>query len=169
MGEKPTAVAIAIPAPAVTDDLYAPFLMLASRLLEKPAEPRTWEVSFDPLRRPDVLLVVGPVGQTEQPEPAASRMRDEMAKIFAPALAPADMTTKERFRSFLKPHDLHPETCAKDARGFAIAWARATQLKLDAAELTKAIDGTSKEQLEEVKKLFEAKQSAAVIAGGAIR
>jgi len=169
MGEKPSAVAIAIPAPALTDALYAPFLILASRLMEKPAEPRTWQVMFDPIRRPEVLLVVGPVGQTEQPEPAASRMRDEMGKIFAPPLASADMTTKERFRSFLKPHDLMPETCAKDARGFAMTWARAKQLKHDAPALAKALDGVSNMQLEEAKKLFGAKQCAAVIAGGAIR
>ncbi len=170
MGEKPSAVAIAIPAPALTDALYAPFLMLVSRLLEKPAEPRTWQVVFDPLRRSDVLLVTGLVGQTEQPEPAAGRMRDEMAKIVGAPLASGDMiTTKERFRSFLTPHDLDPATCAKDARAFAMARARGAQLKLDAPALTKALDGITKTQLEEAGKLFGAKQSAAVIAGGAIR
>ncbi len=170
MGDKPTAVAIAIPAPAWTDTDYAPFLVLASRLVEKPAQPRTWEVQFDPIRRPDVLVVTGPVGQAEQPEPAAGRMRDEMAKIVAAPLSSTDMTTtKERFRSFLQPRELHPETCAKDARAFAISRARGAQLKVDTAALNAAIEGTTKVELEEAAKLFSAKQSAAVIAGGAFQ
>jgi zinc protease len=170
MGDKPTHVAIAIPAPELTDPDYAPFLVQAARLLEKPAEARTWQVEFDPLRRPDLLLVSGPVGQTEQPEPTAGRMRDEMAKLLAAPLTSADMAkAKERFHAFLNPSDTHPETCAKDARTFAIARLRGAQLKLDAPALRKAIDETSKEQLAEVAKLFEVKQSAAVCAGGAIR
>ena len=170
MGEKPTAVAIAIPVPAFTDATYAPFLVLASRLLEQPAQPRTWLTQYDPIRRPDVLLVTGPVGQTEQPEPAAGRMRDEMAKILAAPLAATEIaTTKERFHWLLKPRELHPDTCAKDARAFAIARARGAQLKMNTSEVTKALESVTKEQLEEAAKLFGAKQSAAVIAGGAIR
>ncbi len=170
MGEKPTAVAIAIPVPAFTDGAYAPFLVLASRLLEQPAQPRTWQVQYDPIRRADVLLVTGPVGQAEQPEPAAGRMRDEMAKLLAAPLGPTEIaSTKERFHWLLKPRELHPDTCAKDSRAFAIARARGAQLKVNTAEVTKALESVTKEQLDEAAKLFGAKQSAAVIAGGAIR
>ncbi|HMY20597.1 MAG TPA: hypothetical protein PKA58_29935, partial [Polyangium sp.] len=65
--------------------------------------------------------------------------------------------------------ELHPDTCAKDARAFAIARARGAQMKMNTAEVTKALESVTKEQLEETAKLFGPKQSAAVIAGGAIR
>lgn len=170
MGEAPTHVAIAIPAPELKDSGYAPFLVQAARLLEKPAENRTWDVQFDPLRRPDLLLITGPVGQAEQPEPAAGRMRSEVAKVLSAPLTSADMANaKERFHSLLNPSDTHPEACAKDARAFAISRLRGAQLKLDAPALTQAIDAATQEQMAEAAKLFEVKQSAAVIAGGAIR
>lgn len=170
MGDKPSAVAIAIPVPAMKDSEFAPFLVLASRLLEKPAEARTWDVHFDPIRRPDVLLITGPVGAAEQPEPAAGRMRDEAAKILAAPLTSADMkTTKERFELFLNPNDTHPERCSKDAQAFAIARVRGAQMKWDAEALKKAVDETTQVQLEEAAKLFGVKQSAAVIAGGAMQ
>lgn len=170
MGEAPTQVAIAIPAPDLKDPDYAPFLVQAARLLEKPTKPRTWDVHFDPLRRPDLLLITGPVGQAEQPEPAAGRMRSEIARILAAPLTSADMTkAKERFHALLNPENTDSQSCAKDARTFAIARLRSPQLKLDAPALAKAIDATTQVQMTEVAKLFDAKQSAAIIAGGAIR
>lgn len=170
MGDAPTAVAVAVPAPETSDPLYAPFLVLAARLMEKPSEVRTWEASYDPLRRPELLFITGPVGQAEQPEPAAARIRAEVAAILARPPAPDEIAkARERFRLFLEPKLLDPALCAKDARAFAIARARRAQLKLEAAPLAQALDATTKTQLDEAAELFDAKHSAAVIAGGAIR
>jgi len=170
MGDTPTAVAVAVPAPATKDPLYAPFLVLAARLMEKPAQARTWEASYDPMKRPEVLFITGPVGEGEQPEPAAARIRAEAAAILAQPPAPGDtVRARERFRLLLEPHLLDPSVCAKDSRAFAVARARRAQLPLEGAPLMQALEATSKEQLEEAARLFEPKRTAAVIAGGAIR
>lgn len=170
MGDAPTAVALAVPAPATSDPLFAPFLVLASRLMDKPAQPRTWEVSYDPIKRPELLAITGPVGQAEQPEPAAARMRAEVTAILARPPAQDDIAkARERFRLLVEPRLVDPAICAKDARAFAVARARRAQLKLEAAPLAQALDATTKTQLEEAAELFDQKHSAAVIAGGTIR
>ena len=92
MGETPSAVAVAVPAPATSDPLYPPFLVLAARLIEKPAQARTWEASYDPIKRPEILFITGPVGQAEQPEPAAGRIRAEVAALLAQPPAPGEIT-----------------------------------------------------------------------------
>ncbi len=169
MGSAPTAVAVAVPAPAASDPLYPPFLLLAGRLMEKASPARTWDASYDPILRPDLLFVTGPVGPAEQPEPAAGRIRAEVAAVLARPPAPADIAAaRERFRLFLDP-TLDPAICAKDARAFAIARTRRAQLKLEGAAILAALQTTTKEQLEEAAALFDPKLTAGVIAGGPIR
>jgi len=170
MGEAPSAVAVAVPAPPASDALYAPFLVLAARLMDKPPEARTWEASYDPVKRPGLLFITGPVGKAEQAEPAAARMRAEVGTLLARPPAPDDTAgARERFGLFLEPKLVDPALCAKDARAFAVARARRAQRGLDVAPLGQALDATTKEQLDEAAKLFEPKRTAAVIAGGAIR
>jgi hypothetical protein len=170
MGDAPRAVAVAVPAPAMSDPLYAPFLVLAARLTDKPAQARTWEASYDPIKRPELLFITGAVGQGEQPEPAAARMRAEVTTMLARPPAPDDIAgAKERFRLFLEPHLVDPALCAKDARAFAVARVRRAQRGLDVAPLVQALDTTTKDQLDEAARLFEPKRTAAVIAGGALR
>lgn len=169
MGAAPSAIAWAVPAPGLKDPLFAPFLVLASRLVDAPAEGRTWAVTYDPIRRPEVLLITQPVGATEQPEPSAQRMRKEATALVGAPLGADDVArAKERFRLFVEPALTDPALCSKDARSFAIARARRAQLALDAAAMTQALEGVTKGQLDEAAKAFEAKQSAAVIAGGAL-
>lgn len=167
MGNAPTAVAVAVPAPAMADPLFAPFLVLAARLAEKPAQARTWQVGYDPIRRPELLFLTGPVGPTEQPEPAAARMRNEAGAILSRPPGPEEVAgARERFQLFLEPKLVDPAICAKDARAFAVARVRRAQLGLDLAALGQALDAVTKEQLEDAAKLFEPKRTAAVIAGG---
>jgi len=170
MGNAPTAVAIAVPAPAMTDANYASFLVLASRLLEKPAQPRTWEAKYDPLLRPEILYITGPVGPTEQPEPSAARMRKEVQTLLDRPFDPADLAkTRETFQAFFEHHSVDPAFCARDARSLAIARARGAQLQLDVAPIAKALVGTTKETLTEAAKAFDSQHSAGVIAGGSMR
>lgn len=172
MGDAPAAVAIAVPAPAMSDPLYAPFLVLAARLMEKGAAGRTWEARYDPIGRPELLFITGPVGQAEQPEPAAGRMRAEAAEILGRPVAAEDVArAQETFGLLVEPELSSPKLCAKDARAFAIARVRRAQMALDAAPIARALDAgdVTKEQLEEAAKLFGVKRTAAVIAGGAIR
>jgi hypothetical protein len=170
MGSAPSAVAVAVPAPAPSDPLFAPFLLLAGRLLEKPSQPRAWEARYDPLGRPDLLSLTGPVGQAESPEPAAERIRSEAAAILARALAPDDVArTRETFRLFLEPRSLDPGLCAKDPRALARARARHAQLHLGDSSARDALARITPEQLEEAARLFDARHSTAVIAGGDLR
>jgi Peptidase M16 inactive domain len=169
MGNAPTAVAVAVPAPAPSDPLYPPFLVLAGRLMEKTSPPRTWEASYDPTLRPELLFITGPVGPAEQPEPGAARIRAEVAAVLARPPTPADIAAaQERFRLFLDP-TLDPATCAKDARAFAVARTRRAQMQLEGSAILQALQATTKEQLEAAAGLFEPKLTAGVIAGGAIR
>ncbi len=168
MGNAPTAVAVAVPAPALSDPLYPPFLVLAGRLMEKTSPARTWEARYDPILRPDLLFVTGPVGPAEQPEPGAARIRAEVAAVLSRPPAPADIAAaRERFRLFLDP-TLDPGVCAKDARAFAVARTRRAQMQLEGAAILQALQATTKEQLEEAAGLFDPKLTAGVIAGGAL-
>lgn len=164
MGDAPTAVAIAVPAPASESSELPSFLVLAARLMQ-PVEGRRWEVAYDPIRRPELLFITGPVGTGEQPEPAANRIRKEVGQILEAPLAPEDTRrAEEQFRLFVAPQLLDPATCAKDARAFAIARARRGQL---AGAVPPALDGAN-DELDAARARFGAKGSAAVIAGGTI-
>lgn len=170
MGEAPSAVGIAVPAPSTTDALFGPFLVLAARLSSEDAAGQTWDATYAPLTRPELLFISGPVGPAEQPEPAAARIRAEVAALLTEPLSPDDVKkARSAFQLFIDPELLDPELCAKDARAFAIARARRAQLKLEGSALLKGIEATTQAQLEEAASLFDAKHSAAVIAGGAIR
>lgn len=170
MGDAPSAVAVAVPAPPLSDPLYPPFLVLAARLLEEPSQPRGWDVSYDPIKRPELLFITGAVGQAEPPEPAAARIRAEAATILAQPPAPGDATgTQTRFRLFLEPRGLDPSLCTKDPRAFAVARVRQAQLQQDGARIKQAIGTVGKEQLDQAASLFDSKRTAAVIAGGTLR
>jgi len=167
MGSAPSAVAVAVAAPAPSDPLFGPFLVLAGRLLGAPSQARTWEARYDPIGRPGLLLLTGPVGQAESPEPAAERIRAEAAAILARALAPEDVTrARETFRLFLEPRSLDPNLCARDPRALARARVRQAQLRLGDGSPGDATAGTTPEQFQAAARLFDSKHSAAVIAGG---
>jgi hypothetical protein len=170
MGDAPTAVAVAVPAPALSDPLYPPFLVHAARLMAKPAQPRGWEVSYDPIKRPELLFIIGAVGQAEQPEPAAARIRAEADAVLARPPAPADTAqARERFELLVGARNLEPKACAKDPRAWAAARARLSQLQPQGASFKEALDTVAAEKLEEAAGLFGPKRTAAVVAGGAIR
>jgi hypothetical protein len=166
MSKEPTALALAIPAPALDAPLYPSFLVLASRLLEAPAAPRAWQVRFDPLRRPELLLVTAPVAPGEPAEPTVDKIRTEIGAILSKPFAPGDLArAKEKFRLLLDPRP-DPAACTEDARAFAIARARRAQLKLEGTALAQALDATTKDQLEQASRHFGPEQTAAVVAGG---
>jgi predicted Zn-dependent peptidase len=148
IGDAPTAVAIAVPAPAASDPLYPAFLILAARLAN---------ATYDPLARGETLFVTGEVQPGERPEAAAERIRTELAPLLARPLAPADRAAARA------------RCCKDDLRALAVAHARRTGLRLDAAAFAKALDATTPAQLAEAAALFEPKRTAAVIAGGTIR
>jgi zinc protease len=167
IGDAPTAIAMAVPAPAMSSPLYPPFLVLATRLIIESSQAGSWKASYDPIKRPELLFVTSPVGKTERPEPAAARLRSQVTTILVRPLTPDDIEGAQKlFRLLLEPKLLDPAVCAKHPRAFAIARARRAQL--EAAPLTRALDKINNKQLEEASKLFDPKRIAVVIAGGSI-
>ncbi len=170
MGDAPSVVAIAVPAPHVSDPLYPAFLILATRMLRPSEGEVTWTAHYDWVARPETLFVTAPVLPLEAPEVAASRVRAAMAPRLSELLAPADVSaTRERFEALFGPQDLSPSTCAADPRALAVARARRAQLGLDALRLSEALERVTEDQLRETAARFGASHATAVIAGGAIR
>jgi|JI10StandDraft_1071094.scaffolds.fasta_scaffold186596_2 zinc protease len=161
MGDAPAAVAIAVPAPSPSAPTYAAFLILAARL---PAS------AYDPIVLPHTLFVTTAVNPGERPEDAAARLRADTDAILARPLATADFAaTRARFAPLLGADALDPAACKADPRGFAIARARRAQLGVDGARLSAAIANTTPAELATAATQFDAKHTAAVIAGGTIR
>lgn len=156
MGPAPAAVALAVPAPPPSSPSYAAFLVLAARLPD---------ADYDPIARPDVLLVTAPIAPGAPAEARAAALRDEVAAIVARPLTPADVTAaRTRFAAFLGA----PAACRTDRRAFALARARRAQLGVDGAALDQALGAVTAAQLAEAAARFDGKHSAAVIAGGPV-
>jgi len=169
MGDAPSAVALAVPAPAPSDPLYPAFLILASRLQADSSSNRAWTARYDPLARPETLFIAGSVAQGEAPEPAADRIRSETAAILSPLLSPGEVASaRGRFALLAGSLALDPATCTGDPRGFAFARARLPQLRLGPS-FAQALEKTTVAQLAKAAESFDAAHATAVIAGGAIR
>lgn len=167
MGETPSAIAVAVPAPAQASPHYPPFLLLADRLMSA-ASASVWAVEYDPIRRPGLLFITGEVDQTEQPGQAARRIRGDVDKLLGEPLAQDDVTRAgERFRLLLAARLTEPSLCARNPRAFAIARLRRTQLQ--GAPQASALDDIEADQLAAAREFFGPRRTAAVVAGGAIR
>jgi len=162
MGDAPTAIAIAVPAPAPTAPTFPAFLILAARGGKA--------ITYDPLTAPETLYVSGPMAAGEAPDAAAARLRAGLAELPAPPVTAEDVrAVEEKYGTFLGVGAAEPTACAKDPRTFALAWARRAQLGLDGAAVTKALAATTPAQLAEAARAFDPKRTAAVAAGGTIR
>lgn len=170
IGEAPTSVGMAVPAPPPSDRLYPAFLVLAARLMREASAARTWSAKYEPVELAETLLVNGNVQPGEGAEPAAQRIRADVMKIVERPLTPADIAgARERFGLFLGLGDADPTTCSSDPRGLAIALARRAQLGVEKRQLARALEASNPQQLAEASALFGARRATAVIAGGAIR
>jgi hypothetical protein len=168
MGDAPSAVALAVSAPAPSAPDYAAFLILAARLLGHTSPD--WTARYDPLSLPETLFVTGPVRSTERPEAAADRIRTDIARVLAGPRTPRDVAAaRDRFGLLLGLHQLEPASCRRDPRALAVARARRAQLGLDELPLARTLAATTQEQLAEAAARFDSRRSAAVIAGGTIR
>jgi predicted Zn-dependent peptidase len=169
MGETPSAVAIAVPAPPLTDRGFPAFLLHAARLATEGPGPRDWAVRYDPLDDPDVLFVTASVPPGEQPEPAAERIRKAMAPLLARPLAPADVVlAKERFAPLLAQED-EAAGCGPGPGALALAIARRLQLERDGLPTARALEAVTPAQFQDAAAYFAPTRTAAVIAGGAVR
>lgn len=173
MGDAPTTVAIAVPAPPPSSPLFAPFLILAARVpaaAGPTAASASLQLTYDPLTDPALLLVTAPLQPGERPEAGAERVRAELAAVLARPFTRDDVAAaRQRFATFLGPRRLDVAAWRADRRGLALGRARRAQLGIDGAALGRALDGATADQLAEAAALFDAKRTAAVVAGGTIR
>lgn len=169
-GDAPSAVAVAVRAPAPSDPLYPAFLVLAARLMAPGATGRAWEASYDPIERPEVLFLTGALLPGEVPDAAATRIRNESMALLTRALDTADVeTTRGAFARFLGQGALDPAACESDPRALAVAGARRAQLGLDALDLAAALESVTDDQRAEAALGFAPTRTAAIVAGGTIR
>ena len=169
MGDAPTAAALAVPAPAPKDPLYPAFLALAARLTGPAEAARPWKAEFDPLAGPDILFVTATLTPTPtQPaEPAAARMREQVKAVVAAPLAPDEPARViERFGAALGLSPPTPDSLAAGPGEAVVAAARRAQLGIDGTALLKALGTIAPDQMTAAAALFDAKSSAAVVAGG---
>lgn len=170
MGDAPSALAVAVPAPAPSEPSFPAFLVLAARLLASPAEARSWSASYDPVADPDALFLTAPIQPGEPAEPLAARVRVEAETLLARPLSADDArAATERFGLVLGSREHELAACTEDPRALALARARRAQLALGELPLADALGALTQEQLDEAAARFGARRSAAVVAGGAIR
>ena len=175
MGDAPTAAALAVPIPEAKDPLYAAFLVLGGRVAGpgdgKGAKPG-WKSEFAPLARPDVLLLGAPIppGQPAAAEAFAARMRaDVTAIVAAPLAARRSDRALETYGAQLGMTPLdRGRDCAAAPFEAAFAVGRRAQLGVDGGALGQAARSITPEQLAAAAKLFDSKNSAAIVTGGKI-
>jgi hypothetical protein len=173
MSNAPRALAVAVPIPAPKDPLYAPFVVLASRLdvlasrLEaSPAPARAGKVDFDPLGRSDVLLVTAPIPAGTPAEPFAAKLRGEIAAVVDAPLTGDDADrTVAALGGALGLAPVSADAYARAPFETAFAAGRRAQLGVDGAALGQAIRKMTPAELAAATKIFD-QASAAVIAGG---
>ena len=159
MGDLPSAVALAVPVPDPKDPVYPAFVVLATRLAMTGGY--TWKANFAPLARPDILLVTSPVPRDQPPEVFAEKMRADVMGIVKAPLAPDEPARAvNKFGGVL---GLRPAATPLET---AFALGRRAQLGFDAKSMQHGIETVTQDQIAAAAKSFDAKSSAAVIAGG---
>jgi len=160
MGDLPSAVALAVPVPDPKDPVYPAFVVLATRLATN-VVGHPWKANFAPLARPDTLLVTSTIPKDQPAEAFAEKLRGDVMGIVKAPLGPDEPAlalTKFGGVLGLRPAATPLET--------AFALGRRTQLGFEPKSLQHAIETVTQEQMATAAKLFDAKSSAAVIAGG---
>lgn len=170
MGDAPTAVAVAVAAPAPTDPEYPAFLVLATRLAEAKEPKRAFRLEFTPLDRPEVLLVIGKLEEGETADAAAARLREEIDDLIARPLSEGEAARAlSTYGFFLGTAPLSPEAYQANPYGIAFGRGRRAQLGIDPAALKSAFGALTAERLAKAAQRFAPANSVAVAAGGVIR
>jgi zinc protease len=141
-----TAVCLAYAAPQPDSDLYAPFLVLVSRLLavgERFGGDARWPpVFFPPLDGPEVVGVSAPAKPGETGTEAVKRIESVVAEALAPALDERELrSVREQFGLVFGLDGMPDELLAQNPYGVAFSLGRRAQLGLDAARLERAVEG----------------------------
>jgi zinc protease len=135
-------ICLAYKVPPPGSDLYAPYLVLVTRLVRKAEEAKAksgLEVHFVPLMDPSVISIQLPADGKESAQAAVARAQRLVADILEPKLAPREIATvREYFGFFLGLTDV-PESRFLNVYGLALRVAACEELGIDSLALRKAL------------------------------
>ncbi|MGP0062869.1 MAG: sigma-70 family RNA polymerase sigma factor [Isosphaeraceae bacterium] len=144
---------IAYPAPQPGSDLYAPFLVLVSRLwagAEKLGEGGVTgsPVYFTPLDDGSVVAVSAKVQPGEPAAGAIGRLEAFVAETIGPKLGDNEiLATRNQLGLFLGLADVPDQFLAQNPYGVAFSLARREQLGLDPAKLNRELEALTEKDL----------------------
>jgi zinc protease len=155
-------ICLAYAAPKPDGDLYAPYLVLVSRLSAAGAKlgagPRRFPVYVPLLDDPAVLCVTAPAKKGETAKDAAARLEAFVAETVEPKLRDDEAATaRQMFALFLATADMSDTQLARNPYGVAFALGRREQLGIDPPKLKKALEAVTEEDLRRAaKEIFAA-------------
>lgn len=147
---------LAYAAPSPGSDLYAPFLLLAARLWAGAGKlgnsgPTGSPVYFAPLDDGAVIAMSTTAKPGESAADAFKRLEDLVAETIAPKLGLFErMTGRQQFGFSLGLLELSDNVLANNPYGLAFSLGRRNQLNLRPAELRRAWDAITDDQLRRV-------------------
>ncbi len=140
-------------APQPGSDLYAPLLVLVSRLLAAASKlgeggPTGSPVYFAPLDDGTVVAVSAKVQSGESNDQAIGRLEAFVAETIAPKLRDSERAAaRQQFARLLGLGDLPDIFLVGNPYGVALSLARREQWSLDVAKLNRALDALTEQDL----------------------
>ena len=156
MPDAESTACLAYAAPPPGSDLYAPFLVLVSRLWAGASKlgddgPTGSPVYFTPLDDGAVVAVSTTAKPGENAAGAFKRLESFVAETIEPKLGPFErMTARQQFGFLLGLVELPDNILANNPYGVAFSLGRRDQLDMSSAELRRAWDAVTDDQLRRV-------------------
>lgn len=143
---------LAYKAPDPASDLYAPFLVLVSRLLagasKLDGEPGRTPIYFPLLDDPAILGVTGRLNRGETPRQTLERLEAFMAEMVEPKLGGNEgASAQQAFGFFLGTTSLPDTLLVTNLYGVAFSLARRAQLGIDPTRLNRALSTVTDQKL----------------------
>lgn len=144
---------LAYAAPQPRSDLYAPFLVLTSRLWAASAKfgndgPTGSPVYFTPLDDGSVVAISSEAMPGETGAQAFARIEAIVAETLKPNLRPFEIAaTRQQFAPFTFPANIPENVLSNNIYGVAFALARRQQLRINPARLDKALGAVTEQDI----------------------
>jgi zinc protease len=153
---KPMA-ALAFAAPPPDSDLYAAFLVHASRLsaaagrLAGDTQSFMPPIHFAPLDDPDVITVSAHTKPTESPKQALARLQSFIDQVTEAKLNSRELSAvRNEYAMFFEMSKMPDAMLAQNVYGVAFALSRCLQMGIDPSQIVKAIESVTDQDLRRV-------------------
>ena len=150
-----TTVSLAYPAPQPGSELYAPFLVLVSRLQAASSKlgggPFPFPVYFTPIDDGAVVVVSSPAQSGENAAKAIARLEAFVAETIGPPLHHRELVaTNREFAPLLGTSALPDELLGQNPYGVAFQLGRCEQVGIDPVALGRSIEAVTDPELRRV-------------------